>query len=119
METNSASIVLRIQYGTTSFLLSGDLPSNIEDYEVAQYGDALHADVLKLGHHGSRTSSSMDWLRVVDPSVAVISAGLHNRYGHPHQETLDRLSALHIPHLETFASGTIRFQSDGVHITTQ
>jgi competence protein ComEC len=113
METNSASIVMRIHYGATSFLVSGDLPKNIEEYEVAMYGDALHATVLKLGHHGSRTSSSEVWLHAVAPDVAVASAGKGNRYGHPHQEVLDLLAKLHIPHLVTFTEGTITFASDG------
>ncbi len=112
-ETNSASIVMRIRYGDTAVLVSGDLPSNLEEYEVAVYGESLHAQVLKLGHHGSRTSSSEAWLRAVAPDVAVISAGLNNRYGHPHKEVLALLEKLHIPHLVTFKEGTINFVSDG------
>ncbi len=112
-ETNSASIVMRIRYGDTAVLVSGDLPSNLEEYEVATYGDSLHAQVLKLGHHGSRTSSSEAWLRAVAPDVAVISAGLNNRYGHPHKEVLALLEKLHIPYLVTFKEGTINFVSDG------
>lgn len=113
METNSASIVLRIRYGETSFLLSGDLPKNLEEYEVSVYGDQLHADVLKLGHHGSHTSSSEVWLRAVAPDVAIVSAGKGNRYGHPHQDVLALLEKLHIPYLITFNEGTITFSSDG------
>lgn len=113
METNSASIVMRISYGETSFLLSGDLPKNLEEYEVAVYGNALRAQVLKLGHHGSHTSSSDVWLRAVNPDVTVISAGRGNRYGHPHQDVLDLLDRLHIPFLVTFDEGTIKFESNG------
>ena len=113
METNSASIVMRIHYGDTAFLVSGDLPKNLEEYEVAVYGERLQAQVLKLGHHGSHTSSSEAWLRAVDPDVAVASAGLRNRYGHPHEDVLALLDRLHIPHLITFNEGTIEFQSDG------
>jgi len=113
METNSASVVMRIHYGETSFLVSGDLPKNIEEYEVAIYGDMLHAQVLKLGHHGSRTSSSEVWLRAVDPDVAVVSAGSKNRYGHPHVDVLDLLGRLHIPYFVTSDEGTVEFESDG------
>jgi competence protein ComEC len=116
METNSASVVMRIRYGETAFLLSGDLPSDLEEYEVAIYGDRLHAQVLKLGHHGSRTSSSGTWLAAVHPDIAVVSAGLNNRYGHPHKEVLALLDELHIPHLVTFNEGTIRFESDGTNV---
>ncbi len=119
METNSASIVMRIHYGDTAFLVSGDLPKNLEEYEVATYGDALHAQVLKLGHHGSHTSSSPVWLRAVHPDVAIASAGLHNRYGHPHQDVLDLLDHLHIPYLITFNEGTIKFTSDGIHVVRE
>lgn len=113
MEANAASVVLRVRYGETAFLLSGDLPENIEEYEVAVYGDGLHAEILKLGHHGSRTSSSEAWLRAVSPQVAVISAGRENRYGHPHNEILMRLNRLRVPYVITAKEGTIVFTSDG------
>ncbi|OGZ06862.1 MAG: hypothetical protein A2942_00565 [Candidatus Lloydbacteria bacterium RIFCSPLOWO2_01_FULL_50_20] len=113
IETNSASIIMRIRYGETSFLLSGDLPKNIEDYAVTVHGDQLEAQVLKLGHHGSRTSSSETWLRTVKPGVAIISAGADNRYGHPHVEVLEMLDRLRIPYFITFNEGLIRFESNG------
>lgn len=113
MDTNAASIVLRIRYGDRSILLSGDLPKNIEEYEAAVHGEGLSSDVLKLGHHGSRTSSSEAWLRVVRPEVAVISAGRENRYGHPHEEVLALLDRLGIPFVGTWSEGSIMFESDG------
>lgn len=113
METNSASIVMRIRYGDTAFLLSGDLPKNLEEYEVAIYGEGLRAQVLKLGHHGSRTSSSEAWLRTAHPDIAVVSAGRGNRYGHPHEDVLALLNHLHIPHIVTFDEGAVKFASDG------
>lgn len=112
-ETNSASIVMRIHYGSTSFLLSGDLPIKQENYVVGLSGEELHAQVLKLGHHGSHTSSGELWLESVHPDIAVASAGLNNRYGHPHKDTLMRLDSLNIPYLITFKEGTISFESDG------
>ena len=113
METNSASIVMRIRYGDTAFLVSGDLPKNIEEYEVAVYGERLHAQVLKLGHHGSRTSSSEVWLRAVNPDVAVVSAGRGNRYGHPHPDVIALLLRLRIPNFTTSSEGTIKFETNG------
>lgn len=116
METNSASIVLLVRYGKTAFLLSGDLPKNLEEYLVGNYGDALHANVLKLGHHGSRTSTSQYWLSAVRPDVAVISAGKGNSYGHPHKEVTDLLAQESVPALVTFEEGTIGFESDGTTV---
>jgi competence protein ComEC len=116
METNAASIVMRIRYGSTSVVLSGDLPQEQEDYVVSLEGSALSSSILKLGHHGSRTSSSEVWLRTIHPQVATISAGKNNRYGHPHQEVLDLLKKLNIPYLVTFQEGTIDFESDGQKI---
>ncbi|OGZ07336.1 MAG: hypothetical protein A3C93_00825 [Candidatus Lloydbacteria bacterium RIFCSPHIGHO2_02_FULL_54_17] len=116
METNSASVILRIRYGETAFLLSGDLPKDLEEYAVAIYGNKLEAEVLKLGHHGSRTSSSEAWLRAVQPDVAIISAGKGNRYGHPHIEVITLLGRLGIPSVATFADGTIIFESDGTRV---
>jgi competence protein ComEC len=78
--------------------------------------EVLHSQVLKLGHHGSHTSSSSLWLGKVRPDIAIISAGKNNRYGHPHQEVLDRLSNLNIPYLATYDKGTIVFKTDGVKL---
>lgn len=117
METNSASIVLRVQYGNTAFLLSGDLPQKQEDSIVQGFGEGLHAQVLKLGHHGSRTSSSPYWLSAVHPDTAIISVGKDNRYGHPHKEVIALLEKLHIPVLKTSEEGNIMFTSDGEIVT--
>lgn len=114
MDSNDGSIVGKLTYGTESFMFTGDAPKYTE-YLITQNEkpETLHANILKLGHHGSRTASSELWLEAVQPDIAIISAGLHNRYGHPHQETLDRLAALHIPFLATYQLGTIVFQTDG------
>ena len=113
VETNIGSVVARLEYGKTSFLFMGDSPKNIEDYLVAVRENYLHADVLKVGHHGSHTSTGQDFLNAVSPLYAVISAGKDNKFGHPHKEVVDELLAGHISILETFASGTIVFVSDG------
>jgi len=115
-ETNSASIVARLSYGDESFLFTGDSPQSIEKYLVAKDGKALHANVLKLGHHGSRTSSSQIFLSAVNPDYAIISAGLNNKYGHPHKEVIDLLTQFDTPSLTTAELGTIVFKTDGTEL---
>lgn len=113
VETNTASIVAELQYGNTNVLLTGDSPQVIEKYLVSLDGKTLHSDVLKPGHHGSKTSSSPEFIGAVAPQYAVISAGKNNKYGHPHKETLDTLKQFGVSVLRTDRSGTIVFQSDG------
>lgn len=112
-ESNTASIVLRIVYGDISFMLTGDAPAEIEDYLVDTYGTQLDSDVLKLGHHGSKTSTSQKFLDTVSPQYAVVSAGIDNRYGHPHQEVMQRVFGKKIQTFHTGTDGTVTFQSDG------
>src|SRR3989344_545074 len=125
METNTASIVARLVYGENEFLLTGDSPVNIEDYLISQ-GDTLgngpkgvtlglRADVLKAGHHGSRTSTSLEYVEAVHPEYVVISAGKDNKYGHPHQEVLNVLNNFGTKVLRTDQDGRIVFESDGVN----
>lgn len=112
-ETNDASILARLSYGKESFMLTGDLPQGRERYAVSLDSAGLHSTVLKLGHHGSRTSSSLEFLNATAPEYAVVSAGKDNQYGHPHKEVIDRVSALGIPILSTAEEGTIIFETDG------
>lgn len=116
-DSNNASIVGRLTYGNNSFLLTGDASITNEIRLVKEYGTNLKSDVLKLGHHGSRTSSAIEFLQNVNPSIAIISAGKNNRYGHPHPEVLNRLKNVGIPYLSTINEGTICLQSDGVQVT--
>ena len=113
MDNNASSIVVKLTYGDTSFLLTGDSPKRIEEYLVLVEGEHLKSTVLKAGHHGSRTSTSELFLDEVDPEYAVISAGVDNRYGHPHVEVMDMLFNKHIEVHETAKEGTITFASDG------
>lgn len=112
VETNTGSIVLRVVYGETEFLLTGDSPTNVEDWLVSIDGEALESDVLKAGHHGSRTSTSQKWIDAVNPSYVVISAGKGNSYGHPHQEVVERINASGAESLSTM-DGTVSFKSNG------
>jgi len=116
-ESNDASIVGKLVYGENSFLFTGDASLYTENLiEWNESENTLHSDVLKLGHHGSRTSSSLLWLEKVNPKIAIISVDKNNKYGHPHQELLYRLSTLHIPFLTTYEKGNIIFKSDGVKL---
>ena len=113
-ESNDASIVGKLVYGSNSFMFTGDANLYTENLiEWNEKENTLHSDVLKLAHHGARSSSSILWLEKVNPSIAIVSAGKNNSYGHPHKELLDRLSFLHIPYLSTSEKGNIIFKSDG------
>lgn len=116
LESNTASIVAKLMYGDVSFLLTGDAPKSIEEYLVVAYGEHLQSNVLKAGHHGSRTSTAEDFVAEVQPDYAVISASIDNRYGHPHVEVTDTLFNYGAVVLETAREGTVSFQSDGAEL---
>lgn len=113
---NNYSIVIKLEYRDTSFLFTGDA-EEISEKEMIDKGLDLKADVLKAGHHGSRTSSSNEFLDAVNPEYAVISVGRDNDYGHPNKETLDKFNARGIKIYRTDESGTIIADSDGNNIT--
>jgi competence protein ComEC len=115
-ETNDASIIGKLVYGESSVMLSGDSPISKELYLVNNKRADLDVDILKLGHHGSRTSSSIQFLQATSPEMTIISAGRDNSYGHPHKEVVDKLSVLHIPYLATYKEGTIICTSDAIKI---
>lgn len=115
-ESNSASVVVQVTYGDIDFMLTGDAPSSIENYMVNKYGSILKSEVLKLGHHGSNTSSSELFLKAVKPEFAVVSAGKNNRYGHPTEEVINRVLLHGAKVLNTAEQGTIVFESDGVDV---
>ena len=113
-DVDNASVVVRLVHGDVSFLLTGDMFSEAEGRLVREEVP-IESDVLKVGHHGSRTSSSPGFLERVNPSVAVISAGEDNRFGHPHAETLDALRR-HVTQDQTFVTaerGTVELVTDG------
>lgn len=113
---NDGSIVARLVYGNTSYMLMGDATKKTEGIVINNSEDSLQSTILKLGHHGSKTSSGYDFVKAVAPRYAIISAGFHNKYGHPHKETLDTLEFIHIPALITFKLGTIVTESDGKRV---
>lgn len=119
-DTNNASIVIRLSYGAIGFLFIGDA-EEAEESTILRSGADVHAQILKLGHHGSRTSTSQEWLQAVSPQVGVISVGADNRYGHPQPETLDLLARDRIKVYRTDQQGTITVVSDGsgYQVTTE
>lgn len=119
-ETNDTSIVVRLDYGDTSFLFTGDMEVAAEN-DMLDYwsgnSDIFHVDVLKVGHHGSDTSTGYRFLYEVDPTYGVIPVGKDNSYGHPHAEPLSRLRDAGVTLLRTDELGHILAVSDGKEIT--
>ena len=113
-DSNDNSVVLRLEYGSVSFLLTGDIGEESE-LELIREGEPLSSTVLKVSHHGSHNSSSPFFLRAASPAVAVIQSGVENRYGHPHPEVVDRLQTLVGPDrlYTTSLHGTVEVTTDG------
>ena len=105
------------KYKPDIFVMCGDASEKSESAMVKRFGSALECDVLKCGHHGSRTSTSEVFLKATNPTWAVISCGVDNSYGHPHQETLDRLNNDDVQVYRTDQLGTIIATSDGTNIS--
>ena len=112
-DANDASAVVLVQYGRIRFLLTGDAETSEEAWLVRAAGGTLPADVLKVAHHGSRTSTSQAFLDAVHPRIALISVGAGNSYGHPGARVLDDLAAAGALVLRTDRSGTVVVRSDG------
>lgn len=115
-EANDYSIVVKLKYKNKSFLFMGDA-EEVSEKEILDNNLDVKADVLKIGHHGSKTSTSTEFLEKVDPSLAVISVGKDNSYKHPSKETMVRLQASSIPVYRTDESGTIILNCDGDKIS--
>jgi len=109
--TNNDSLVLHVAYGATSAMLEGDAEAPVEEAMLAEQG--LASTLLKVGHHGSRSSTVPAFLARVAPQWAVVSCGLHNRYGHPREEVLEELEAAHVRTLRTDLNGATCFRLDG------
>ena len=115
---NDLSLVVRITYGQTAFLFTGDAERPSE-YDMTDGGEDLSATVLKVGHHGSNTSTSYVFLRQVMPAYAIISCGKDNAYGHPHEEVLSRLADEGAAVSRTDECGTIVCRSNGAKVTVR
>lgn len=117
---NNTSLIVRLTFGETSFLFTGDA-EKLEEYTLVsrdfeQGGGTLKSDVLKVAHHGSNTSSTSDFIKAVNPEYAVISCGTDNEYGHPHNSTIQTLTNAGAKILRTDLSGSIVIASDGKEI---
>ncbi len=110
-------LVVRLIYGKNSVLLTGDMEKNSENYLVKLDGHDLKSDILKVGHHGSKTSTTEELLGFTAPTLAIISDGKNNKYGHPHKEVLSRLEKFGIPIWRTDEKGTLVVKTDGENIT--
>lgn len=115
-ELNDWSVGIKLINGEISFVFTGDAETESES-DIVNNGIDISADVLKLGHHGSSTSSSIPFLEAVKPTYAIISCGKDNSYGHPHKETVTKLNDYNIQTFRTDEQGTIIATSDGTNIT--
>ena len=118
-DTNNTSIVLKVEFGETAFLFTGDMETDAEN-DMLDYWEGRmdwNVDVLKVGHHGSSTSSSYRLVYETDPEYAIISCGKDNSYGHPHDEIVERYNEAGVPMFRTDELGTITAVSDGRQVT--
>ena len=110
-EGNNNSIVIKVTYGDIDFLLTGDLESEGEKRLIDNNTD-IKSEILKVGHHGSKSSSSQEFLEKIKPEISIISVG-KNSYGHPNQDVLDRLNIIKSKIFRTDESGSIEINTDG------
>ena len=110
--TNNTSIIARLVFGENSFLFTGDAYKSVER-ELLKGGAEVDSDVLKVGHHGSKTSSCKEFIEAVSPEIAVIQCGKDNPYGHPHPETLQTLEGIKV--FRTDLDGDVKIISDGLN----
>ncbi|NLL04014.1 MAG: MBL fold metallo-hydrolase [Clostridiales bacterium] len=113
---NNMSVVIKLSFGDTSFLFTGDAESQVEQ-ELISSGYDIRSNVLKMGHHGSNTSNTERFLQAVNPSFSVISCGKDNSYGHPHEEVVELLNKYDINYKRTDKNGIIVVGSDGSNLT--
>ena len=114
--TNDRSGIFKLVYGKTSFLFTGDAEKRIEKFYANKYKYFLDSDVLKVGHHGSKTSSSEVFLEYVTPEISLISAGFKNKFGHPSNEIIERLENIGSTIYRSDLQKAILLRSDGEEI---
>lgn len=118
-DPNEHSLIFELLYGETQFLFAGDGEHLAEESILKNYNDLLKTDVLKVGHHGSRTSSTQPFIDKVKPKYAIVSLGEKNFFGHPHKEALNRFEAAQIQPVFTSKEGALIFVSDGKKVRRQ
>ena len=111
-DSNNTSVIVKLVYGENSFLFTGDIAKSVER-KLINEGTEIDADVLKVGHHGSKNSSAEEFIKAVSPEIAVIQVGQDNSYGHPSEETLAILEKYGVNILRTDINGTVRVLTDG------
>ena len=115
-DANDYSVVVRLVYQGKAIMLTGDAPQSVERNLVKLYGkQRLVSEVLKLGHHGSKTSSADMFVKAVHPRYGIVSAGCHNKYGHPHASTLRTLDKNNVEEINTCEHGDIVFEFQNGH----
>jgi competence protein ComEC len=114
--TNNRSGIFKLVYGETSFLFTGDVEKNVEKIYANKYRYFLDSDVLKVGHHGSKTSSSNEFLKYVSPELSLISAGFKNKFGHPVDEVIERLEGHNSTIYRTDLQKAVLLRSNGEEI---
>lgn len=117
-DLNNTSVVCRLDFGDTSFLFNGDQETPMEEL-LLESGANLDCDMMTMGHHGSSTSSSKAYMEAVSPEYASISCGKGNSYGHPHEETVEKLEEMGVEYYRTDVDGSITFTSDGEEISVR
>lgn len=115
-ELNDYSPIMKLSFGDTSYLFTGDAEKLAEEEALAKYKTSLDSDVIKFGHHGSSSSSSNAFIEAVSPKYGIISCAKDNKYGHPHRETLDIIKKYNIKTFRTDTDGEIILTSDGKSI---
>jgi len=119
-DKNEDSIVVRVDFGENSIMMTGHAEEGAEEELLRTYSsDYLDCDVLKVGHHGSSSSTTVEFLKAVSPEYALISCGVDNKYGHPHEETIDALEAENVKIHQTDKTGNIVLVFDGKDITVK
>ncbi len=114
--SNDKSLVMKLVHGSNSFLFTGDASMRLEQELISEYGEFLKSDILKVAHHGSSSSSSIDFLKSVSPNYGIISAGEKNIYNHPNKQVLEKFANLGIKLFRTDKSGAVILESDGTKI---
>lgn len=115
---NNYSPIMKITYGSTSFLFTGDAEKDIEE-ELVQNKDTITSNVLKIGHHGSSSSTNENFFNLVSPNISIISLGINNSYGHPNKKVLELLNSKNTSIYRTDEDGSIVISSDGTNITIE
>lgn len=115
-DINNYSIVIKMVYKNTSYIFTGDAEKLSEEEIISKYKDEINCDVLKIGHHGSSTSTSENFLKFCSPKYAIISLGRNNEYNHPHRQVINRLKKFGVDVYRTDEFGTVILESDGTNI---